>query len=132
MTASIPPDMLDLFDEPALGHLSYTNDAGQIVAFPLWIDFDGSRILASSPEGSRKGQALRKRPQVAVSVVSTKTPWHWVSVSGRVVEIRPDDGLAVIDRMSHKYLGQAYQRRTPREVFAIEVDRVSHSGNWRG
>lgn len=132
MTASIPPDMLDFFDEPALGHLSYTNDAGQIVAFPLWIDFDGSRILASSPEGSRKGQALRKRPQVAVSVVSTKTPWHWVSVSGRVVEIRPDDGLAVIDRMSHKYLGQAYQRRTPREVFAIEVDRVSHSGNWRG
>jgi PPOX class probable F420-dependent enzyme len=130
MTASIPDDMRDLFDEPALGHVSYTNDAGQIVSFPMWVDFDGTRLLASSPEGSRKGQAVRRRPQVAVSIVSTKTPWHWLSVSGRVVEIRPDEGLAFIDRMSQKYLGQAYERRNPREVFFIEIDRVGHSGGW--
>jgi hypothetical protein len=58
MTASIPDDMLDLFDEPALGHVSF------------------------------------------------------------------------IDRMSHKYLGQEYERRSPREVFFIEIDRVGHSGTW--
>jgi hypothetical protein len=52
MTASIPDDMLDLFDEPALGHGSYTNDAGQIVPFPMRVDFNGSRLLASSPVGS--------------------------------------------------------------------------------
>jgi hypothetical protein len=52
MTASIPADMLDLFDEPAAGHASHTNDAGQIVSFPMWVDFDGSRLLASSPVGS--------------------------------------------------------------------------------
>jgi PPOX class probable F420-dependent enzyme len=130
MTASIPDDMLDLFDEPALGHVSYTNDAGQIVSFPMWVDFEGGRLLASSPVGSRKGQAVRRRPQVAVSIVSTKTPWHWLSVSGRVVEIRPDEGLELIDRMAHKYLGQAYERRSPREVFFIEIERVGHSGTW--
>ncbi len=48
MTATIPDDMLDLFDEPALGHVSYTNDAGQIVSFRMWVDVDGSRLLASS------------------------------------------------------------------------------------
>jgi hypothetical protein len=52
MTASIPDDMLDLFDEPALAHVSCTNEAGQIVTFPMWVDFDGSRLLASSPVGS--------------------------------------------------------------------------------
>ncbi|HXQ95771.1 MAG TPA: pyridoxamine 5'-phosphate oxidase family protein [Candidatus Acidoferrales bacterium] len=130
MAAPIPSEMLDLFDEPALGHVAYTNDAGQIVSFPMWVDFDGSRLLTSSPVGSRKGQAVRRRPQVAVSVVSTKTPWHWLSVSGRVVEITPDEALAFIDRMSYKYGGGPYQRRDPREVFAIEVDRVSHSGAW--
>ena len=130
MTASIPDDMLDLFEEPALGHVSYTNSAGQIVTFPMWVDFDGVHLLASSPEGSGKGRAMRRRSQVAVSIVSTKTPWHWLSVSGRVVEFRPDEGLAFIDRMSQKYVGQAYERRAPREVFAIEIDRVSHSGTW--
>jgi hypothetical protein len=65
-----------------------------------------------------------------VSIVSTRTPWHWLSVSGRVIDIRPDEDLAWIDRMSAKYTGQPYQRRSPREVFTIEVDRVSHSGSW--
>jgi hypothetical protein len=53
-----------------------------------------------------------------------------VRVSGRVTEFRPDDNLAFIDRMSHKYLGTDYERRTPREVVLISVDRVSHSGAW--
>jgi nitroimidazol reductase NimA-like FMN-containing flavoprotein (pyridoxamine 5'-phosphate oxidase superfamily) len=132
MSVPIPPEMLDLFDEPALGHLAYTTDAGQVVSFPLWIDHDGSHLLASSPLGSKKGQAMRKHPQVGISIVSTKTPWHWISASGRVVEIRPDEGLAFINRMSHKYLGQAYQRPGPREVFVIEIDRVGHSGTWGG
>ena len=130
MTVSVPDAMRDLFNEPALGHVSYTNAAGQIVTFPMWVDYDGARLLTSSPVDSRKGRALRERPQVSVSIVSTKTPWRWLSLSGRVVDIQPDEGLAYIDRMSEKYLGQAYQRRTPREVFAIEIDRLANSGTW--
>src|ERR1700690_4383901 len=130
MTASVPEAMRDLFDEPALAHVSYLNDAGQIVTFPMWVNFDGTRLTVSSPVGSRKGQAFRRRAQVAVSIVSTKNPWHWLSVSGRVVDIEPDEDLAWIDRMSLKYLGQLYGRRSPREVFTIEIDRVGSSGSW--
>jgi Pyridoxamine 5'-phosphate oxidase len=129
MSASVPSDKLDLFEEPALGQVSYTTEAGEIVPFPMWVDFDGTHLLTSSPEGSKKGRALRARPQVGVAIVSTTTPWRWLSLSGRVVEIHLDDGLACIDRMSQKYLGQPYQRRTPREVYVIELDRVRHSGN---
>ncbi len=96
----------------------------------MWVDHADSHILASSPVGSKKGQAVRERPQVGVAIVSTKTPWRWLSISGRVVQIRPDDELAFIDKMSHKYVGQAYERRTPREVFVIEIDRLGHSGSW--
>ena len=131
MTTSVPVDMLDLFEEPGLGEVSYTTDAGQIVPFPMWVDYDGSNLMTSSPVGSKKGRALRVRPQVGIAIVSTKTPWRWLSLSGRVVDIRPDEGLAFIDRMSQKYTGQAYQRRTPREVFVIELDRAGRSGTWR-
>jgi len=132
VTASVPDAMRDLFDEPALAHVSYLNDAGQIVTFPMWVDYDGTNLTVGSPVGSRKGQAVRRRPQVSVSIVSTTTPWHWLSVSGRVVDIQPDEDLAWIDRMSLKYVGQPYQRRSPREVFTIEIDRVGHSGSWSG
>ena len=132
--ATIAPELSDLFEEPALGHVSYLNRQGQIVTFPMWVDFDGEHLLTSSPVGSRKGRALRERPQVSVSMVSNNNRWHWLSASGRVVDIRPDDNLEFIDRMARKYTGSDYQRRTPREVFTIEVDRVSPSseqvGRW--
>jgi PPOX class probable F420-dependent enzyme len=127
---TIPEDLRDLFAEPALAHLSYLNKRAQIVTFPMWVDFDGEHIVVSSPVGSRKGKALRERPQVAVSIVSNNNRWHWLSVSGRVIDIQPDENLEFIDRMARKYTGKAYERRTPREVFSVAVDRVSHSGAW--
>jgi PPOX class probable F420-dependent enzyme len=128
--ATIPADLRDLFDEPALAHFSYLNKKGQIVTFPMWVDVDGEHILVSSPLGSRKGRALRERPDVAVSIVSNNNRWHWLSISGRVIDIQPDENLAFIDRMAQKYTGKAYERRTPREIFAIEIDRLSSSGQW--
>jgi nitroimidazol reductase NimA-like FMN-containing flavoprotein (pyridoxamine 5'-phosphate oxidase superfamily) len=125
--ATIPSELLHLFDEPALAHVSYLNRKGQIITFPMWIDFDGEHLLTSSPVGSRKGRAFRERPQVSLSMVSTSNRWHWLSVSGRVVDFRPDENLEFIDRMSHKYFGSDYPRRTPREIFTIEIDRVSPS-----
>src|SRR5438552_14133168 len=126
-TSTIPKALRDLFDEPALAQVSYLNRKGQIVTYPMWVDFDGEHLVVSSPVGSRKGKAFRERPQVAVSIVSTKNPWHWLSVSGRVVDIQPDQNLEYIDRMSRKYTGSDYQRRTPRQLFKITPHRVSSS-----
>jgi PPOX class probable F420-dependent enzyme len=127
---TIPEGIRDLFDEPALGHVSYLNKQGQVVTFPLWVDFDGEHLLTSSAVGSRKGRSFRERPHVSVSIVSTTNPWRWLSVSGRVSDIQPDQDLGFIDKMSRKYTGQDYERRTPREVFTIDIDRVSSSESW--
>jgi hypothetical protein len=95
----------------------------------MWVDFDGEHLLISSPVGSRKGRSFRERSGVALSMVSGKNPWHWLSVSGSVIDIRPDENLAFIDRMSHKYTGADYQRRSPREIFTVAIDRVSPSSD---
>src|SRR5207245_9416689 len=76
MPATIPEEVRDLFDEPALAHVSYLSPKGQIVTFPMWADVDGAQVMVSSPSGSRKGKSFRARPRVAVSIVSTMTPGH--------------------------------------------------------
>jgi hypothetical protein len=96
----------------------------------MWADFDGQHLMVSSPVGSRKGKVFRERPQVAVSIASTKNRWHWLSVSGRVVDIQPDDNLEFIDRMWRKYTGSDYQRRTSFGIFKIAIERVTSSGQW--
>ena len=126
----IPDQVMDLFQEPALGGVSYHNAKGEIVSWPMWVDYEDGRILTSSPAGSAKGKSFRQRPEVSVLIVSTKTPWHWLSLSGRVVDTRPDEGLAFIDKMSRKYTGGDYQRRTPREIFSIAIDHLSSSAGW--
>ena len=43
---------------------------------------------------------------------------------GRVTDIRDDEGLAFINRLSERYVGALYPRTGPREIFVITPDRV--------
>jgi hypothetical protein len=125
--------MFDIFDEPALGHVAYQAVSGRLAIWPMWVSYDGTHLLTSSPAGAKKVPALRKPGAVvAVSIVSTTSPWRWLSMTGHVVDVRPDVGLAYIDAQSRRFTGGDYRdHEHPREVFVIELDRVSHSAGRR-
>jgi hypothetical protein len=40
-TTTIPGELRDLFEEPALAQVTYLNARGQIVTWQMWVDFDG-------------------------------------------------------------------------------------------
>jgi hypothetical protein len=90
----------------------------------MWVDYDGEHILTGSPTESYKSRALRQRPNIAVSVGDPADPWRRLSTSGRVTEIRDDEELAFINRLSERYVGAPYPRPGPREIFVITPDRV--------
>ena len=128
----IPAELTELLTGSTLGHVSVLTPRGALVTHIMWVDYEDGRILTSSRLGSAKGRALRADPRVAVSVVDRTNPWRWVSVSGRVVEIRPDTGLAFIDKLSQRYTSRPYAMRTmEREIFVIEPERV-RSATGRG
>ena len=124
----IPAELVDLLTGSTLGHVSVITPKGALTNHVMWVDYEDGRVLTSSRVGSAKGRALRADPRVAVSVVDRDNPWRWISVSGRVVEIRPDTGLAFIDKMSRRYTGRDYMMRDmEREIFVIEPERVRSS-----
>jgi PPOX class probable F420-dependent enzyme len=128
----IPAELVDLLTGSTLGHVTVITPRGALLTHIMWIDYEDGRVLTSSRVGSAKGKALRADPRIAISVVDRANPWRWVSVSGRVVEIRPDDGLAFIDKLSRRYTGRDYMMRTmDREIFVIEPERV-RSATGRG
>ena len=128
----VPAELVDLLTGSTLGHVTVITPRGALLTHIMWIDFEDGRVLTSSRVGSAKGKALRADPRIAVSVVDRANPWRWVSVSGRVVEIRPDEGLAFIDKLSRRYTGRDYMMRDmAREVFVIEPERV-RSATGRG
>ncbi|MGZ6341000.1 MAG: TIGR03618 family F420-dependent PPOX class oxidoreductase [Candidatus Limnocylindrales bacterium] len=120
----IPADLTDLLRTNVVAHVTASRADGSLVTHVMWTDFDGEHVLTSSPKGSFKGRAFRRRPQVAVSVVDPADPWRRLSITGRVTEIRDDEGLAFINRLSERYTGGPYPRPGEREVFVITPDRV--------
>jgi PPOX class probable F420-dependent enzyme len=121
----IPEELRYLVTSNVPAHLSITKGDGSLVTSVVWVGFDGEHLLVNSPVGSYKGRALRTRPQVALSVVDPGDPWRRLSISGHVVDFRPDENLAFIDTLSERYLGTAYrQRDRDREIIVIQPDRV--------
>lgn len=128
----IAEELLDLLTTDHIGSVSSLRKDGSIATCLMWIDWDGERLLTSSPIGSRKGRRWRRDPRATVSVVDHFDDWRYVVIRGRVTEIRPDVDLEFIDRMSRRYLGSTYRRRdTEREVFVITPDHIdSGRGGW--
>ena len=129
---TVPDDLLDLVTTDRIGHVSFVRPDGSIVTHLMWIDWDGSRIVTSSPVGSVKGGHVRRNSHVSVSVSDPEDPWRYVIVRGQVTDIQPDVNLAFIDKMSLRYTGSAYRWRTnEREMFFISPEHMrTGRGGW--
>lgn len=132
MAEPIPEDLGDLLTTNVLGHVVALRRDGTMAVYLMWVDYDGEHILTSSMVGSRKAAHWRRDPKVAISVVDRDDDWRFLIIRGRVVDTRPDEGLAFIDKMSMRYTGQPYRMRDrPREIFLIEPDHVRASRGRR-
>jgi hypothetical protein len=62
---------------------------------------------------------MQRDPRVAITVLDLADWYRAVTVLGRIVEIRRDEGLADIDRLSQRYRGTPYKNRERKRVTAI-------------
>lgn len=100
---------------------------GQPVSAATWYLWDNGRITVNMDEGRRRLSHLRNDPRVTLTVLDEQGWYTHVTILGRVVELRDDEDLADIDRLSQHYTGRAYPRRERGRVSAwIEIDR------WHG
>ncbi len=118
-------DVRALFEGANYAHLATVLPSGAPHSVPLWVDLEGDRIAFLTEPGSRKARNLERDPRVAISVTDAKRPFTMAEVRGRVSgRLEGDAAFAVIDRISHKYIGRPYPVRTDRVVFLIEPERA--------
>ena len=70
---------------------------------PIWFNTDGEHILINSAKGRIKDKNMRARPQVALVIQDPSTPYRYLQIRGRVVEIAEQGGLEHINTLSLKY-----------------------------
>jgi PPOX class probable F420-dependent enzyme len=96
----------------------------------VWADEEGGSVLLNTVRGRAKERHMARDPRVSVTVVDPADGYRWLSVSGRVT-MRDEDGVAVIERLSRKYLGTDYpwHKEGDTRVTAVLVpDRVDAYG----
>jgi PPOX class probable F420-dependent enzyme len=111
-----------LLDGANFAHLATLQADGAPKVEPVWVGRDGDRILVATDAKSIKATNVARDGRVALSITAFDDPYDQLLVRGRVVELAPDDDLAVLDALSHKYLGHEFPRRrwSSRLVLVIE------------
>jgi hypothetical protein len=91
----------------------------------VWIGLQDDKIAILTSPQSQKARNLARDPRVAISISDRGQPTAMASIRGRVTDvIRDEPAWEIIDRISHKYIGQPYPLREDRIVFIIEVDHA--------
>jgi PPOX class probable F420-dependent enzyme len=119
---TLSEDAKRLLDAANFGHLSTLMADGSPKVDPVWVAREGDHVLVTSDARSMKAINVNNDGRVALSVLSFENPYDQLLIRGRVIEVRPDPDLAVLDEFSLKYLGVPFARRkwSERVVLVIE------------
>jgi hypothetical protein len=130
MTEPIPSQFLDLFQKKAFASLATVMPDGTPQVTPVWVDYDGERVIVNSARGRRKDKNMKVGARVALSIMDPDNAYRHLQVRGRVSEVTEQGADAHIDRMAKKYLGKdKYPFRQPGEVRVLyKITPSSSSG----
>ncbi|MFJ2829717.1 PPOX class F420-dependent oxidoreductase [Streptomyces sp. NPDC087263] len=128
----LPEAAVAMLGKPNHAVITTLRSDGQPVSTATWYLWDDGRVLVNMDEARKRLDHLRNDPRVTLTVLDEADWYTHVTLIGRVVEMRDDEGLADIDRLSMQYLGKPYSQRDRGRVSAwIEVDRWHGWGGLR-
>ncbi|HET9213310.1 MAG TPA: pyridoxamine 5'-phosphate oxidase family protein [Gaiellaceae bacterium] len=131
--APLPPELVRFLERPRRAVIGTVRGDGSPVTTPCWygVEPDG-RILVSMDEESHRLRHLRGEPRLALTVLADDWYSH-LSLLGRAVEFRRDEGLADIDALARRYWGEPYDDREYRGVTVLaEIERWHIYGDPAG
>jgi PPOX class probable F420-dependent enzyme len=122
--APLPPELVEFLKRPHAAVISTVRSDGAPYTAATWYDWEDGRVLVNMDFERLRLRHMRRDPRVSLTVIDLGDWYHTVTVFGRAVEIRDDDGLADIDRLAHRYRGAPYWNRNRKRITAlIEPER---------
>jgi PPOX class probable F420-dependent enzyme len=110
--------------EPHAAVIATVRSDGAPYSAATWYDWDDGRVLVNMDFERLRLKHMQRDPRVAITVVDLGDWYRAVTVLGRIAEVRDDEDLADIDRLSQRYRGTPYRNRERKRVTAlIEPER---------
>jgi PPOX class probable F420-dependent enzyme len=129
----VPPEVEEFLARPNHAVVATLRVDGSPHTVATWYDWEDGRVLLNMETTRLRLQHMRRDPRVALTAFGEDWYRH-VSVIGRVISLADDPDLVDIDRLSQRYTGRPFGRRTAQRVSAwVEVERWhgwSDAGPW--
>jgi PPOX class probable F420-dependent enzyme len=131
MAAELAGEIRKALEERNFWHLATLNPDGSPQVTPVWVDLRGDRILVNSAHDRKKARNLAGEPRVALSWFDPESPYHSISIQGRVVDsYQGERAEADIDALAKKYLNEErYPYRRPEEARVSYLIEPTHVWN---
>jgi PPOX class probable F420-dependent enzyme len=120
----LPAGVRTLFEGQNNGHVATVLPDGAPHTVPVWVGVEDGQVVFLTGPQSRKARNLARDPRVAISVTDRENPFWMAQVRGRARRLDGAAAWAIIDRMSHKYVGAPYPRTEERVIFVVEAEHV--------
>ncbi|GAA2252614.1 PPOX class F420-dependent enzyme [Streptomyces ruber] len=123
----LPEAAVALLQKPNPAVVATVRSDGHPVSTATWYLWEDGRVLINMDEGRKRLDHLRADPRITLTVLAEDDWYTHVTLIGRVAEMREDEDLSGIDRLSEHYTGKPYPQRDRGRVNAwIEIER------WHG
>lgn len=118
-----------LFLDKNFGAVATIRPDGTPHVTPVWLDYDGERILFNTATGRAKWHHMLRDPRVTIEVYAQDDPYDYVTVTGTVELDESDAANDHIDKLSKKYTGnpkfQSHRPGERRVIVRVTPERVS-------
>jgi PPOX class probable F420-dependent enzyme len=105
MGVALPERLKETLDAKSFAHVATVGADGHPHNSVMWITRDGDHLVVNTAAGRVKWHNMRRDPRVSISVSPPDDTTLNYSIKGRVVEMRTEDGVEMIDALSQKYIG---------------------------
>jgi len=123
---NFPEKYLDLLKDETKAYLflATTMSAGSPQVTPVWFDSDGEHILINTNEGRVKDRNMKDRPKVAMVIQDPSTPYRYLQIRGKVVEMTREGADEHISKLSQKYDNKpwTYREGQKRIIYKIKPE----------
>jgi PPOX class probable F420-dependent enzyme len=115
---TIPANYQRLLELPLYGGLGTIRPDDTVQVNPMWFEYDGEHIRFTHTNKRSKYRNLQHNPSMSLMILDPDSPFHYLEVRGRLVEVVPDPEGDFYVRLGQRY-GNAEQ-----EAPADKADRV--------
>ena len=122
----VSADRRHLLELPVYAHLGTIRPNDTVQVNPMWFEFDGEHVRFTHTNYRQKYRNLQYNPSMSLSIIDPDSPFHYLEVAGKLVDVVPDPEGAFYVRLQNRY-GNPSQTpprdKADRVVLVMSIER---------